>query len=161
MPLIHHPYGKARVRVMRVHRDGDHNEVRELSVQTMLKGEFGESFAEGNNRSVIATDTIRNIAYIVARENMTASTELYGQALAARFLARYKQVQQVRVSLHETRWTRASIGGKPHPHSFVLDANGRPTAEVVAPRDGTATVTSGIAGYTFMKSTGSGWVGAT
>jgi len=159
MPLIHHAYGKARVRVMRVHRDGDRNDVRELSVQTMLEGEFGASFTEGDNRSVIATDTIKNIAYIVARENMTASAELYGQALAARFLARYPQVRQARVSLHETRWTRASFGGKAHPHSFVLDANSRPTAEVVALWDGTATVTSGIAGYTFMKSTESGWVG--
>jgi len=157
MPLIHHTYGKARVRVMRVHRDGDRNEVRELSVQTMLEGDFAGSFTDADNRSVIATDTIKNIAYIVARENLAASAELYGQALGARFLARYPQVRQARVSMRETRWTRASFGGSPHPHSFVLDANGSPTAEVVAARDGSA-VTSGIAGYTFMKSTGSGWV---
>jgi len=159
MPLIHHTYGKARVRVMRVHRDGDRNEVRELSVQTMLDGEFGASFTAGDNRAVIATDTIKNVAYIVARENMTAGAELYGQALAARLLERYPQVRQVRVSLHETRWTRASFGNGPHPHSFVLDANGKPTVQVVAPRDGAPAVTSGIAGYTFMKSSGSGWAG--
>ncbi len=157
MPLIQHTYGKARVRVMRVHRDGDRNEVRELSVQTMLDGEFAGSFTEADNRSVVATDTIKNIAYIVARENLNASAELYGQALAARFLERYPQVRQARVLMRETRWARAIFAGKPHPHSFVLDANGIPTAEVVATRNGSA-VTSGIAGYTFMKSTGSGWV---
>ena len=157
MPLIHHTYGKARVRVMRVHRDGDRNEVRELSVQTMLDGDFAGSFTEADNRSVVATDTIKNIAYIVARENLTASAELYGHALATRFLERYPQVRQARVAMRETRWTRASFGGTPHPYSFVLDANGSPTAEVAVTRDGTA-VTSGIAGYTFMKSTGSGWV---
>lgn len=158
MPLIENSYGKARVRVMRIHRDGDHNEVRELSVQTMLEGDFGASFTEGDNRQVIATDTIKNIAYIVARETMTACAEEYGQALAARFLQRYPQVRQARVSLHETRWARASFGGTPHPHSFVLDANGRPTVTVVASRDVSPAVTSGIAGYTFLKSTGSGWV---
>ena len=157
MPLIQHTYGKARVRVMRVHRDGDRNEVRELSVQTMLEGDFAGSFTDADNRSVVATDTIKNIAYIVARENLTACAELYGQALATRFLERYPQVRQARVSMQETRWARASFGGRPHPHSFVLDTNGSPTAEVVATRDGAA-VTSGIAGYTFMKSTGSGWV---
>ena len=158
MPLIHNSYGKGRVRVMRVHRDGDRNEVRELSVHTMLEGDFSASYTAGDNRQVVATDTIKNIAYIVARENMTACAEVYGQALAARFLARYPQVEQARVSLHETRWTRASFGGQPHPHSFVLDANGKPTVQVAAPRDGVASVTSGIAGYTFMKSTASGWV---
>lgn len=157
MPLIQNTYGKGRVRVMRVHRDGEHNEVRELSVQTMLDGDFAAAYTEGDNRSVVATDTIRNITYIVARENIAACTELFGVALAERFLARYPQVERVRVTMHETRWTRASFGGVPHPHSFVLDGNGRPTAEVIAAR-GAVAVVSGIAGYTFMKTTGSGWV---
>ena len=158
MPLISHTYGKGRVRVMRIHRDGDYNEVRETSVRMMLDGDFSASFTDGDNRLVIATDTIKNIAYIVARETLTASLEAYAQAIAERFLQRYDQVSQVTVSLHETRWTRASFDGKPHPHSFTLDANGKPTVTLVAPRGAAPSVTSGIAGYTFLKSTGSGWV---
>ena len=158
MPLISHTYGKGRVRVMRIHRDGDYNEVRETSVRMMLDGDFSASFTDGDNRLVIATDTIKNIAYIVARETLTASPEAYAQAIAERFLQRYDQVSQVTVSLHETRWTRASFDGKPHPHSFTLDANGKPTVTLVAPRGAAPSVTSGIAGYTFLKSTGSGWV---
>ena len=38
MPLIGQTYGKGRVRVMRVHREGEYNEVRELTVQAMLEG---------------------------------------------------------------------------------------------------------------------------
>jgi len=49
-----------------------------------------------------------------------------------------------------------SFGGKPHPHSFVLDSNGKPTVEVTATRQG-STLASGIDGFTFMKSTQSGW----
>ncbi len=156
MPLHHFTYGKGRVRVMRVFRDGDYNEVRDVNVKVMLEGAFGESWTAGDNRAVVATDTIKNICYIVAREQMQAGLEVYGQAIAARFLERYAQVQAVRVTLHETRWQRATIGGAPHPHGFTLDANGKPTAEVAATRDG-ASVTSGIAGFTFMKSTKSGW----
>ena len=156
MPLIQNTYGKGRVRVMRVHR-GERHEVRELTIMTLLDGDFAAAYTEGDNRTVVATDTIKNIAYIVARENMTAGTEEYGGLLAARFLQRYPQVERVRVSLRETRWARASFGGDAHPHSFVLDSNGQPTAEVSATRDG-ATVVSGIAGYTFMKTTESGWV---
>ena len=157
MPLIQHTYGKARVRVMRVKRNGAHNEVRELSARAMLEGGFAPSFTAGDNRNVIATDTIKNIAYIVARENMDASAEVYAQAYASRLLERYPQVQRAQVTTHETRWSRASFSGAAHPHSFVLDGNGRPTAEVAATRE-SVDVTSGIAGYTFMKSTGSGWV---
>ena len=157
MPLIQNSYGKGRVRVMRVQRDGAHNAVRELSVLTLLDGDFAAAYTEGDNSTVVATDTIKNIAYIVARENMTADTEHYGELLAARFLERYPQVERVRVSMRETRWTRASFGGEAHPHSFVLDGNGQPTAEVTATREGTAVV-SGITGYTFMKTTASGWV---
>jgi urate oxidase len=156
MPLIHNSYGKGRVRVMRVHRDGDRNEVRELSVQVMLEGDFAASYTEADNRQVVATDTIKNIVYIVARENIAAETEPFGQILARRLLDRYAQVAAVSVILHETKWVRAAFAGAPHPHGFVLDANGRPFAEVLATRDEIA-VTSGIEGFTFMKSTQSGW----
>ena len=157
MPLVSNRYGKARVRVMRVFRDGDYNEVRDLCVQIMLEGDFAQAYTAGDNRTSIATDTIKNIAYIVARESMQAEAEVYAQALAQRFLDRYPQVESVRVTTAETRWSRASFDGTPHPHSFTLDANGKPTVAVVANRR-SATVTSGIAGYTFMKSTQSGWV---
>ena len=156
MPLIQNTYGKGRVRVMRVHR-GTQHEVRELTIMTLLDGDFAAAYTEGDNRTVVATDTIKNIAYIVARENTAAGTEEYGELLAARFLQRYSQVERVRVSMRETRWTRAGFGGTAHPHSFVLDSNGQPTAEVAATRETTAVV-SGIAGYTFMKTTESGWV---
>ena len=157
MPLIRNSYGKGRVRVMRVHRDGDYNEVRELEVRTMLEGDFSAAYTAGDNRNVVATDTIKNITYIVAREHLRAGPEQFAQALADHFLSRYEQIETVRVSASETRWTRASFDGAPHGHSFTLDANGKPTAEVVATRAGTG-VTSGIDGFSFMKSTQSGWV---
>ena len=156
MPLISNTYGKGRVRVMRVHREGACNEVRELTVQAMLEGGFSRAYTHGDNRTSVATDTVKNICYIVARENLRACAEEYAARLAERFLQRYPQVERVTVRTWETRWARAVLDGAPHPHSFTLDANGRPTAVVTATRDGMATV-SGIAGYTFLKSTASGW----
>ena len=157
MPLIHNTYGKGRVRIMRVHRDDERNEVRELSVQTMLDGDFAAAYTKGDNRTVVATDTIKNITNIVAREELSAGTEMFGQKLAQRFLARYPHVERATVTMHETKWVRATIAGKAHPHAFLLDANGQPYARVVATRDGVS-VTSGIKGFTFMKSTQGGWV---
>jgi urate oxidase len=162
MPLIMNTYGKGRVRVMRIHRtpadEGlEHNEVRELTVLTMLDGEFSAAYTEGDNRLVVATDTIKNITYIVARENLTACAEEYAAKLAVRFLERYPQVARATVTTLETKWARATIGGKPHPHGFLLDSNGMPTSKITMTRDA-KTVVSGIKNFTFMKSTGSGWV---
>ena len=51
--------------------------------------------------------------------------------------------------------SRLSFGGKPHPHSFVLDSNGKPF--VVTQARGDPGADSGVDGFTFMKSTQSGW----
>ena len=159
MSLISNSYGKGRVRVMRVDRGSDRHEVRELTVQAMLEGGFGAAYTAGDNSAVVATDTIKNIAYIVARENMGACAEEYAAKLAIRFLDRYGQVERVTVRTAETKWTRATLGGAEHPHTFTLDANGKPTVSLTGGRYGAVEVVSGSAGYTFMKSTESGWVG--
>jgi urate oxidase len=156
MALVRNTYGKARVRIMRLKRDGERHEVRELTVQAMLEGDFARSCTAADNSSVIATDTIKNLVNIVAHENSGLDAELYCSALARRFLDLYAQVARAVVTAHETRWTRLAVGGKPHAHGFLLDGNGRPVAHVNATREAVA-VQSGIEGFTFMKSTASGW----
>jgi urate oxidase len=156
MTLIVNRYGKARVRIMRVHRADGQDELRELTVQAMLEGDFDRAYTCADNRAVVATDTIKNIVNIVARENVAASAEMFCQKLAERFLDRYDQICRVLVETAETRWTRLAVGGVPHAHGFVLDANGKPTVRFERSRAGQQ-IRSGIAGFTFMKSTGSGW----
>jgi urate oxidase len=156
MALVHHTYGKGRVRVMRVQRDSERHEVRELTVKAMLEGGFERSFTAADNSAVVATDTVKNVVNIVARENLGLATEPFCKAVAQRFLDRYPQVERATVSGHETKWTRLAVKGRPHVHSFVLDSNGRPFGKVVATRKGVA-VESGIDGFTFMKTTESGW----
>ena len=68
----------------------------------------------------------------------------------------YASVESVTVTGHETKWSRLAVDGTPHAHSFVLDSNGQPFATVVATRDG-ITTQSGVSGFTFMKTTQSGW----
>jgi urate oxidase len=156
MPLVRDIYGKGRVRVMRVKRDTKRHELRELTVKVMLEGAFAAAFTVADNSKVVSTDTIKNVVNIVAHENITAATEPFCQAAARRFLKEYAQVQRVTVTAHETKWLRLSSGGGQHPHGFVLDANGKPFAEVTATRESLST-RSGIDGFTFLKSTGSGW----
>ncbi len=156
MALLRKTYGKDRVRVMRVSRQPDHYEVRELSVRAMVLGDFDEAFTEANNATSVATDTVKNVINIVAYENLDAGTESFCAAVAHKLLDSYTSVESATVTAHETKWTRMTVEGKPHPHSFLLDSNGKPFARVVATRDGMK-MESGVAGFTFLKCTESGW----
>jgi urate oxidase len=156
VPLIMNRYGKGRVRVMRIHRDGERHEVSQLNIKAMLDGDFSRTFTHADNSKTVSTDTIKNIVNIVARENTGLGTEEFCQALAKKYFDSYPQVSSVSITAHETRWNRLEIGGKPHPHSFTLDGNGKPFVELNATRQA-STMSSGIDGFTFMKSTQSGW----
>ncbi|RVU13970.1 factor-independent urate hydroxylase [Methylobacterium oryzihabitans] len=156
MTLVHKTYGKGRVRVMRVHRGGGRHEVRELSVQAMLTGDFDRTFTHADNLRTVSTDTIRNVVNIVARENLALGNEEFCRAVAQRLLDSYDAAETATVSAHETRWARLTVDGTPHPHTFTLDGNGKPTASVTMSRSGTR-IESGVAGFTFLKATESGW----
>ena len=156
--LATHSYGKGRVRILRVDRSAEQHRVRELSLRVMLHGDFGAAYTSADNRTVIATDTIKNIVNMVARDHLVGSAETFCQAVADSFLARYPQVDHVEIASKETSWARLSTTGTPHPHCFVHDANGTPVTTLCADR-ASSVVRSGIAGFTFLKTTGSGWSG--
>src|SRR6202022_2295196 len=156
VPLIKKRYGKGRVRVMRIHRDGGRHEVSQLNVKVMIEGDFARTYTHADNSTSVSTDTIKNVVNIVARENTGLCTEEFCQGLAKKYLDLYPKVTSFAGTAHETKWSRLSFGGKPHPHSFMLDSNGKPSVEVTATRGG-STLISGIDGFTFLKSTQSVW----
>lgn len=156
MALVKNRFGKARVRVMRINKTGTHHDVSELTVQVTLEGDFARAYTDADNSTSISTDTTKNIINVIARENVALGTEDFCQVLADKFLTTYPQVDSVFVRAAETKWDRLAFDGTPHPHAFVLDANGKPFVELTATRQA-ATLASGIDGFTFMKATQSGW----
>jgi urate oxidase len=156
MALLKKTYGKDRVRVMRINRTGDRQEVRELTVRALLTGNFDGAFTSADNSTSVSTDTVKNVINVVAHENLGLGTELFCAAVARRLLDSYAEVETATVTAYETKWVRLQFDGVPHPHSFVLDSNGKPFAKVVASRS-TVTTESGLSGFTFLKSTESGW----
>jgi urate oxidase len=156
MTLVSNTYGKARVRVLRVKKDGGRHEVRELNVQAMITGDFAASYVAADKSRMICTDTVKNVVNVVARENLGLDTEAFCAAVADKFLVSYPQVDTATVTAHETKWDRLSFDGAPHDHAFTLDSNGTPFARVFATRE-KLEITSGISGFTFMKTTGSAW----
>src|SRR3981081_101689 len=115
MPLIKNRYGKGRVRVMRIHRDGDRHEVSQLNVKAMIEGDFARTYTHADNSMSVSTDTIKTVVNIGARENTGLCAEEFCQVLAKKYLDSYPQVASVALTVHETNWRRPSFGGKTHP----------------------------------------------
>lgn len=159
MTLIQSSYGKSRVQVMRVARrpDGGHG-ASELDVSVALRGRFDDAYTRADNAAVVATDTMRNLIYAVARAHAAAPMERFLAALSECFLQLYPQVDQVSVRAGQSGWARLVVDGAPHPHAFTPFGNGQPHAEVTATRTGTR-LRSGIDGVTMLKTTGSGFAG--
>ena len=107
-------YGKGRVRVMRIHRDGDHHEVRELTVKAMLQGDFGRAFTSKDNSASVSTDTVKNVVNVVARENRRRSRlELFCQAVSDRLLDRYSQLDAATVSATKRNGPASPLRARP------------------------------------------------
>src|SRR3984957_14656451 len=119
MKLLHHHYGKARIRVMKVTRGGDQHSLKELDVSVMLQGDFDASYTKADNSLVVPTDTMKNTVNFLAKEHLGAETEPFGVVVAKHFLKKYRQVEKVHVRLSERFWQRIAVEGKPHAHSFT------------------------------------------
>ena len=156
MKLIQHHYGKARVRVLKVFRNGPRHAVKELEVQVMLQGDFDASFTRADNRLVVATDSIKNTVNVFAKRFLGAETEEFGLALGEHFLKTYRHVSRVEVGLTEHCWARIPVGGKPHAHSFSEKGAARPFVKIACTRK-VRLVESGIKDLLILKTTASGF----
>ena len=123
--LIGHRYGKARVRVLKILRDGPVHTLKDLEVSAHLQGDFESSYTSGDNTKVVATDTIKNTINVFARQHLGAEIERFALILAEHFLSRYAQVNDVGIRISERRWERLAVDGRPHPHSFQTRPSGR------------------------------------
>src|SRR5437870_13709401 len=104
--LTHNAYGKSLVRLTRVSRRAGRHDLKELSVAVQLEGDFAASYLRGDNRQVIATDSMKNIVYVLAQRQTPANPESFGELLARHFLDYYAQVGKATVELSEQPWQR-------------------------------------------------------
>jgi urate oxidase len=151
-------YGKAETRVVRVYRDTPRHEIRDLNVSTVLRGDFAAAHTDGDQASVLPTDTQKNTAFAYAKEKGVGELEDYALCLARHFVTDVASVAQARVEVEEYRWERITVAGQPHPHAFArASSEVRTTAVTVTSGDGQASewVVSGLDGLVVLKSTGS------
>jgi urate oxidase len=156
--LAHHSYGKSRVRLTKVTRHGGRHEVRELSVEIELEGDFADSYTVGDNRMIIATDTMKNVTYALAKDHPLESIEDFAAALAGHFIEHHAHVDSSTVRIAEQPLRRIGVADLEHPHAFTDGAREVETCTVQHTRGGRL-LESGLDCLFLLKTTGAAFSG--
>jgi len=150
-------YGKARVRVVKIVRLPDHHVIRDLTVRIALEGDFADAHVTGDNSQVIATDTMKNTVYALAKDGLTGTIEAFGTLLADHFLL-HRQVERATAWIAEHAWHPMPVDGSTSPDAFVRDGSMTRTATVTAEASGAA-IEAGVEELSVMKTTKSAFAG--
>jgi urate oxidase len=151
-------YGKSEIRLLKVRRGAERHELWDLDVRVSLEGDFEAAHTRGDNSHLLATDTMRNTVYALAKNHLTGSIEAFGLALVDHFLRAGPTVTSCLVEITQHRWDRIEVDGRPHEHSFVRGRGERRT-EVSGDEGGSRSVEAGIGDVYVMKTTNSGFEG--
>src|SRR5580704_14680954 len=125
--LASNSYGKSGVRLAKVTRHADRHELKEISVDIQLHGDFDRSYTHGDNASIVATDTMKNTVYALAKNHPLTDIESFAIHLGKHFVTNNAHVTRADVQIAEDSWQRIEVSGKPHRHSFVSGGNEKRT----------------------------------
>ncbi|KAJ6568209.1 hypothetical protein B0H10DRAFT_2109427 [Mycena sp. CBHHK59/15] len=161
--LSHARYGKDKIRVFRVVREGKWHHIVEYNVQAMLEGDIEPSYTVADNSVVVATDSIKNITYYIAKVSPhVLIPERFALHLATHFVSKYAHIHKAFVTVEQLRWSRIPVTGEQgledHPHSFIRDGDDKRIVKIeVDATKGkdklTASVTSGVSDLLVLKTT--------
>jgi urate oxidase/2-oxo-4-hydroxy-4-carboxy-5-ureidoimidazoline decarboxylase len=153
-------YGKTRVVFFRLAKHSAPPFAASVTIDV-----FGERFAaaytEGDNREVVATDTMKNFVYATAADFDGRSLEAYVAFLGERLLRTYPNMERIRVTAHEVPLDPAHAPSPPGRSKLVfrLTRTDVEMSEVDLERHGEAiaftAARSGLEGLRLLKTTGS------
>ena len=157
--LTENRYGKSRVRLMKVTRNDQGHDLREWTVQVLLKGDFATAHIEGDNSKILPTDTMKNTVYSIARNSNATSMEDYAKELTDFLLARNPQIESASIRVESTLWKRLTVDGKPHPSAFMRGSGELQTTTVERAQKGAFHILSGLENLVLLKTANSGFEG--
>jgi urate oxidase len=150
-------YGKCQVRLMKVRRRQNPHEIVDATIAVQLEGAFDRVYVDGDNSACLATDTMKNTVYALARRESLETIEAFALRLADHFI-RKPHVTVVRIGAVEHPWSRLAVNGCPHPHAFLRAGAEHWTTTVVRDPHGTK-IASGLANLVVLKTTDSAFAG--
>ncbi|MDT4936946.1 MAG: urate oxidase [Pseudonocardiales bacterium] len=123
-------YGKAEVRVVHVARgtgaDGA-DVITDRNVSMSLSGDLDAVHLSGDNAHILATDTQKNMVYVLAKQLGSVEPETFALALATQVVGSQPPITRARVAIEDYAWRRIPVG----THSFARDGQYVRTATVI------------------------------
>jgi urate oxidase len=154
--IAHSNYGKSRVRLVKVARQPDRHDLKQLTVGIQFEGNFDSCYEFGDNTRILPTDTMKNTVYAFAKLYAIEQIEEFALHLAEHFLTDNDQISKVRIDIAEDLWARIPYGAKPHATSFMPAGTEQRTAAVTLTR-GETIIEAGIDNLVVLKTAGSGF----
>ena len=144
-------YGKSDVRVVKLERGSERHELRDLTVDVTLEGDFEAVHTSGDNSGLVATDTMRNVVYALAAERPLESLPEFGASLVDHLL-RYPRVTRAAVRIRQHPWERLNL------HAWQRGAGGT-RIEEIAGGEGGSSHAAGVEDLLVLRSSGSAFEG--
>ncbi|HEX4005929.1 MAG TPA: urate oxidase [Acidobacteriaceae bacterium] len=152
-------YGKSRVRVMRVQRNGERHQVQEWTAEVWLKGDFQSCFEDGDNNRILPTDTMKNTVYYLARLSKAENIEGFATELVTYLLANSPQIDEAGATVVASLWGPLVGGGHVHDTAFLQVGTAHDTATAIGRRNEAMTIRSGFKDLALLKTAKSGFAG--
>lgn len=161
--LVDSSYGKTNVKFLKVKKNSSNpkdQEILEANCQVLLKGKFDISYTKADNSPIVPTDTVKNTILIEAKKTDVWPIERFAGHLAKYFTAKYSHIDEVEVTIVQSRWSKYEVDNKIHPHSFRHEGpETRRTHLTYSRASGKISITSSIKDLKVLKSTGSMFYG--
>ncbi len=128
-------YGESEIRLVKITRQPDRHDLKDLTLSISLEGDFEAAHIRGDNRNVLPAEALKNTVYALAKADDAEHIEEFAIRLAEYFIDNHPQVEHVRVEMSERPWARVVVGGKPDPYTFSRATEENRTASVTATRE--------------------------
>ncbi|HMF64482.1 MAG TPA: urate oxidase [Edaphobacter sp.] len=157
--LAENRYGKHRVRVVRVKRDRSVHSFEEWTVDVLLTGNFLDCFESGDNSRIMATDSMKNTVYSLAKDTTATTIEEFALELTDYLVKTNPQIDSARVNITGSPWDHLTVDGVAAPSAFVKKGGEVETASVHRERGSEPNVTAGLENLVIMKTANSEFEG--
>ena len=152
-------YGKSRVRLSRITRNGDRHDFVEWTIRVLLEGDFDASFTEADNSSILPTDTMKNTVYSLARSSNTETMEEFAMELGDYLLTNNAHVTRASIEIADKVWERLTLNGIAEPTTFKLGGPELSTTRATRTQGLPWQINSGVEALTILKTTRSAFTG--
>jgi urate oxidase len=152
-------YGKSRVRVMKVRRDGARHEIIEWNVEVWLTGDFRNCFEDGDNSHILPTDTMKNTVYSLVRASSATSMEDFAIELVSYLIENNPQAETADARIVATPWKHIDAGGVEFPTAFTHASDKFDTTTITLSRADGFTISSGFEKLWLLKTAKSAFAG--